>query len=212
MAEVANPEKAGPMQAYMKTDQPFYGLQAVPRRKLFKKVARRHRLESRNEYKTVILELWRGTYREEMYQALEAALYYRSFHDIDSWSLYEKLIFSAPWWDTLDMPASKVIGPLIPQNRDREKDLRRWAHSDNMWARRASLLVHLHHKEQTNTELLSDLILQLAPEEEFFIQKAIGWILRQYARTDSDWVQNFIRRHESKLSSLSIREATKHLK
>lgn len=210
MAKVANPEKAGPMQAYMKTEQPFYGLQALPRRKIFKKVVRRYTLESREEYKTVILELWQGVYREEMYQALEAALYFKSFHNIHSWPLYEQLVFSAPWWDTLDMLATKVMGPLIPPHRELEKDLSRWAVSDHLWARRASLLVHLHHKEQTNTDMLSTLILQLAPEEEFFIRKAIGWVLRQYARTDADWVRSFINQHESKLSTLAIREATKH--
>jgi len=211
LTQAGDPEKARKMQAYMKTGQTFYGVQAPARRKSFKAAAKKFGMASRKEYRQVIFELWKGDSREEMYQALEAAEYYKQYRDEKSWPIYEALIFSASHWDTLDWIAAKLVSPLVRRCRHLEGHLVAWSKSDNLWVRRASLLAHLHHREKTNTQLLGNTILKLAHEKEFFIRKAIGWILRDYSYANPQWVKNFVDRHQTVLSGLSRREALRHI-
>lgn len=212
MANAADPARAGQMQAYMKTDQPFYGIQAKERRQIFRAAQKAHPVTRRQDYEAIILELWSGKYREDMYQALEVAERIKIFRDDESWPLYRQLVYSATHWDTLDWIAAKLISPLVLANRKFEAELQAWAESDNMWVRRASLLAHLRHKDRTNKKLLAETITKLAAEEEFFIRKAIGWVLRELSKTDPEWVHQFVAEHEADLSNLSKREALKHLK
>jgi 3-methyladenine DNA glycosylase AlkD len=207
----ADPEKAKEMQAYMRTDQPFYGVQSQARREILKKASAQFRINSREEWESVILELWSGKTREEMYLALGIAERFKTYRTQEAWSLFEKLVHSATNWDTLDSIAILLIGDLVYKNRALEGDLKKWRNSENFWVRRASLLAHLKHKKNTNRSLLAETILLLAHEKEFFIRKAIGWVLREYAKTDCEWVKNFVKNNEDKLSSLSKREALKNI-
>lgn len=202
-------KKAPQMQAYMKTDQPFYGVQSKQRKLIFRNAIKMFPIISRDSWEKVILELWNGTHREEMYQALEVAERYKKYHDETAWNLFEKLLRSATNWDTVDWLSSNLIGQLVSKYRHFEKQLVAWSNDDNFWVRRASLLAHLKHKEKTNAKLLANTILKLSQEEEFFIRKAIGWVLRQYSYTDPEWVLQFVKNHEDKLSGLSKREALK---
>jgi 3-methyladenine DNA glycosylase AlkD len=211
MKKMGDAEKAPSMQAYMKTNQPFYGIQAGPRRKIFMQAKRQYPIKSKSEYFEIISELWNGTYREDMYQALEVAEAYKDYIDEESWDFFEGLVRTATNWDTLDWIAAKLISPLIICNRKFEKKLLAWSKDENMWVRRASILAHLRQKENTNTEFLAKIILSLSQEKEFFIRKAIGWILREYAYTDPNWVANFVNANREKLSGLSIREALKNI-
>ena len=211
LKKIGDSEKAKGMQAYMKTTQEFYGVQAGPRRKSFKAIARNFKNITREEYEQIIFELWNGHYREEMYQALEVAEHYRNYRDLESWSIYERLVKSASNWDTLDWIAGKLVSPLILQHRELEQTLVKWSKSENFWVRRASLLAHLHHKDETNTELLAETILKLSHEQEFFIRKAIGWILRDYSYSNPEWVLAFVQKHHDALSGLSKREALKQI-
>jgi len=211
LEKIADSNKAKGMQAYMKTTQEFYGVQAGPRRKVFKTVARNFQNITRQEYEQIIFELWNGHYREEMYQALEVAEHYKSYLDIKSWPIYERLVKSAFNWDTLDWIAGKLVSPLILMHRELEQTLVKWSNSDNFWVRRASLLAHLHHKDKTNTQLLAQTILKLSHEQEFFIRKAIGWILRDYSYSNPEWVLAFVEKHHRELSGLSKREALKQI-
>lgn len=204
-------KKAPQMQAYMKTDQPFYGVQSKQRKHIFRDAIKMFPIISRDSWEKVILELWNGTHREEMYQALEIAERYKKYHDETAWNLFEKLLRSATNWDTVDWLSSNLIGRLVEKYRHFEKQLVAWSNDDNFWVRRASLLAHLKHKEKTNAKLLANTILKLSQEEEFFIRKAIGWVLRQYSYTDPEWVLQFVKNHEDKLSGLSKREALKAL-
>jgi len=204
-----NKEKAPQMQAYMKTDQPFYGVQSKLRKQIFREAIRRYPITSHTEWKTVVLELWNGTHREDMYQALEVAERYKEYYDESAWILFEKLLRSATNWDTVDWLSSNLIGQLVDKYRHFEKNIWEWTDDENFWVRRASLLTHLKHKEKSNIKLLSQTILKLAHEKEFFIRKAIGWVLRQYSYTNPNWVQHFVNENEDVLSGLSKREALK---
>lgn len=201
--------KAPEMQAYMKTDQPFYGVQSKLRKQIFRDAIKKYPIKSRDEWESIILELWNGSYREEMYQALEVAERYKIYHDEDAWQLFERLLRTATNWDTVDGIAPSLIGRLVEKYRHFEKELWEWTDDENFWVRRGSLLAHLKHKDKTNIKLLSQTILKLAHEKEFFIRKAIGWILRQYSYTDADWVSQFVNKYKDKLSGLSKREAMK---
>ncbi len=206
-----DPHAAVAMQAYMKTQQPFYGIKSTPRRALLRAALNAHPITSRSEYEAVIRELWRGRSREEMYLALDVAERYKPYRDLASWPLYVELMREAGWWDTLDWIAAKLIGLLVLQHPALEAELIEWRTDPNMWVRRASLLAHLKHKQATNRTLLAETILLLADEEEFFIRKAIGWVLREYAKVNPQWVIDFVRGHEATLSPLSKREALKNV-
>ena len=208
----ADPAKAPSMQAYMKTDQPFYGVMAGPRRALFRAALKQHPLRSREEYEENVRDLWYGTYREEMYLALDLAQGAKAYRDLASWPLYVEMMCTATNWDTLDWIAATLLGDLLRQHREKETEVCTWVDDANLWVRRTSLLIHLKHKRETNLPMLSAAILHLAPEKEFFIRKAIGWVLREYAKTDPDWVRAFVDEHKDQLSGLSVREATKNLK
>lgn len=211
MATQANADDAPIMQAYMKTDQPFYGVKSKVRRSIFRAVRRRYPIGNRDEYRDVIFDLWHGVYREEMYLSLDVVEFTKPYRDVESWPIYVELMKTAPWWDTLDWIAGKIMSLLILDHRKLEQALIQWRVDENMWVRRASLLAHLKHKAATNTELLAETIEMLAHEEEFFIRKAIGWVLREYSKTDPDWVGAFVRSHEGALSPLSKREAMKYV-
>lgn len=208
---LADSATAAEMQAYMRTDQPFYGVKSKPRGAVFAQAKREFPIKTATEYRRVIFTLWRGTYREEMYLALDVAEGFRAFRSLESWPTYVELVHTAPWWDTLDWIAGKIVGPLVLQHRELEAYLVVWRESPSMWVRRASLLAHLKHKVQTNRDLLAETILLLASEEEFFIRKAIGWVLREYAKSNPFWVSEFVAGHADELSSLSRREALKHI-
>ena len=135
----ADPAKAAEMQRYMKTSQPFYGVQTPLRKEIFRRAQKIVPLTCRADYEATIRELWTGTFREEMYMALEVAGGFKSFHTEDSWPLYEKLVATATHWDTLDWLASRIIGPLVQRNRALEIHLIAWSDSPNLWVRRASL-------------------------------------------------------------------------
>lgn len=207
----ANPDKAPQMQAYMKTQQPFYGVSAPERKRLFREAKKQFTVASQEQYQTTILSLWQSSHRESQYQALEVAEAYKKFHTPDSMPLYEQLLLQAENWDTVDWIAINLAGRVILNNRKFEDTLVLWRQHENLWMRRSSLIAHIKHKKQTNTDLLSETIAMLSHESEFFIRKAIGWVLREYSKTDPQWVQDFVTQHENQLSGLSRREALKHI-
>ncbi|MCQ1059771.1 DNA alkylation repair protein [Photobacterium sp. DNB23_23_1] len=211
MAEVGNADNAKAMQAYMKTEQDFYGVKAPERKAIFKQAREHTQITSFIEYKRLVLWLWSGENREEQYLAMDAAEYYTSFRTLEAFPVYEEMLTEASHWDTVDKISSNLIGPLVKEHRELEDVVRGWRQSDNMWLRRASLLIHLKHKKETNLSLLEETILMLAGEQEFFIRKAIGWVLREYAKTDAEYVKSFVQRYQEQLSPLSQKEALKNL-
>ncbi|HTA66769.1 MAG TPA: DNA alkylation repair protein [Bryobacteraceae bacterium] len=212
---MADPAKAPIMQAYMKSAIPYLGIQATPLRKAARAIFSAHKLESFPEWRDTVLELWRGArYREERYLAIELAGYsaYRKFRTLDALPMYEEMITSGAWWDYVDSIASHRLGELLrlhPAKMGRV--LRAWAKSDDMWKRRSAILAQLGFKTDTDLDLLYDCIRPSIGEKEFFLRKAIGWALRQFAKTDAKEVFRYVAEHEGRLSPLSKREALKNL-
>jgi 3-methyladenine DNA glycosylase AlkD len=215
LRDVADPVKAPIMQAYMKSAMPYLGIQATPLRKVARAVFSAYKIESFPQWRDAVLELWRGArYREERYIAIELAGYpaYRKFRTLDALPMYEEMITTGAWWDYVDAIASHRLGELLrlyPAKMRRE--LRKWAKSDDMWKRRSAILAQLGFKADTDLALLYDCIRPSIREKEFFLRKAIGWALRQFAKTDAKEVARYVDEHEAQLSPLSRREALKNV-
>jgi 3-methyladenine DNA glycosylase AlkD len=219
IAEAGDPGRAPQMQAYMRSAMPYRGVTAVPLRAVMKDVLNGHQLPDRDAWESCIRELWDAAeFREERYAALAvgAHRFYRSYQDPASVPLYRHLVVSGAWWDLVDPVATRSIGGIFASHRDALTPVvRDWSVDDDLWLRRTAILSQLHHKEHTDLDLLREVIeanLEGSRHgREFFVRKAIGWALRQHARTDPQWVASFVSEHENTLSGLSRREALKHL-
>jgi 3-methyladenine DNA glycosylase AlkD len=155
-------------------------------------------------------ELWRDAeFREERYAATELTADRRVRGDLAVLDLLTEMIVSGAWWDHVDAVAHGVGDLLLVHRGIMTPRIRRWSSDDDRWLRRTSIICQLGHKARTDTDLLVETIEVNTTDREFFVRKAIGWALRDYARTDPDWVRRFVQSHD--LSPLSRREATKHL-
>ncbi|HLU61022.1 MAG TPA: DNA alkylation repair protein [Gammaproteobacteria bacterium] len=209
--EHADPAIAAGQAAYMQNIQPFRGVKTPERRALLRACLAAHPVTDYESYRAGVRELWRGKFREERYLALDLAARLKPFRR-DALPLFEEMLAETDWWDVLDPLATDLLGgALRGQPAMLAARVRTWRDDDHLWTRRAALLVQLKYRQDTDRELLAETILQLAPEKEFFIRKAIGWALREYAKTEPRWVKAFVAEHENELSALSRREALKHV-
>lgn len=215
LARVADPAKAPAMQAYMKSDMPYLGVSSPQMRQACRAVFAAHVLTSFDEWRDTTRDLWRGaTYREERYAAiaLTGDRRYRDFQRLDALPLYEEMIVTGAWWDYVDELAIHRVGPLLARYPEPMRaEMLAWSHDPHLWKRRTAILCQNAFKASTDETLLFACIAPNLSDRDFFIRKAIGWALREYAKTRPDAVRQYVREHESALSPLSRREATKHL-
>ena len=203
---LADAERAGPMRAYMKNQFPFLGIATVARRQAVAFLAR----ECRDEALAVAQALWALPEREYQYVACD--LLRRRIEGLTDtdFGVLRQLILDKSWWDTVDSLAV-TVGGVVKQYPHLIAQMDEWIEGDSVWIRRVALLHQLAWKSETDQERLFDYCLRRAGDTDFFIRKAIGWALRQYARENPTAVARFVRSHETQLSGLSIREAMKHL-
>ncbi|MFF2093452.1 DNA alkylation repair protein [Paenibacillus sp. NPDC058174] len=207
----ANPEQAVPMQAYMRNQFPFLGLKSPERVELVKSFWKEHGVPKGEELLTAAVELWSLPEREFHYTALNLLDKRKKTAEISDIAVLEKLIVEHSWWDTVDILAAHPIGSLLRKYPELVSDYtEKWIQSDNMWLRRTALLYQLRYKESTDAERLFRYMESCKHEEEFFIRKAIGWALREYAKSDEESVVNYVQ--GAGLSPLSVKEALKHIK
>jgi 3-methyladenine DNA glycosylase AlkD len=173
---------------------------------------RRFPISSRAEYLAAVKALWERPHREEKYCAIGLAVDYPEYITIGSVPLYRRMVVEGAWWDFVDDIAIRLVGRVLLEDRSRmHPKLDRWIDDPDMWIRRTAILSQIKHKDRTDQEQLFEYCLSRAHEKEFFIRKAIGWALREYAKTDPDAVREFAVEHRGELSGLSFREATKHI-
>lgn len=200
------------MQAYMKTDMPFYGVQKPDRAPVLREVLRRWAPRAREEYETLVSALWARPYREEKYLAQGVAVAHRPFIVPESLALYRRMITEGAWWDLVDEAATHLVRPLVLGYPDEVWPLvDAWIDDGDMWLRRAAIICQVGAGSETDTDRLFRFCSARADETGFFIRKAIGWALRDYSKTDSQAVADFVRQNRDRLSGLSYREAVKHM-
>lgn len=199
------------MQAYMKTDMAFLGVASSERKTVRRMLASDFPPEDNQAYRDQVTDLWHQDWREAKYLAIDVARHHRRYISFTNLDLYETMIREGGWWDFVDAIAAHLVGRIVFDDRERMRPiLEAWIDDDDLWIRRTALLAHLGHKEATDVAQLFDFCTRRASETEFFIRKAIGWALRQHARTDPEAVRRYVADHPE-LSGLSRREATKHL-
>jgi 3-methyladenine DNA glycosylase AlkD len=206
----ANAYQAERMAAYMKNNFPFLGIMKTQRAALTKEMLKVCRLASPEIIQEGITILWQQPEREYHYFAMEWARVAKAHKWENAYDLVVMLTEQQQWWDSVDAVAVHLTGPWAMLNPEKaEVEREKWLTSDNMWWRRTAIIYQLNYKTDTDTVFLEKAIEQLHHEKEFFIRKAIGWALRQYARTDANWVMEICDKYP--LSGLSRREALKHL-
>jgi 3-methyladenine DNA glycosylase AlkD len=216
-----DPDRAKGQQAYMRSVMPFRGVTAPALRVALRPIlaAPAYLLTGRDQWQATVRALWdRAQFREERYAAI-AISGHRPYQgwaiERSAMPLYRYLTESGAWWDYVDQIASHRIGPVLRAHPESEPDrMRAWAGDGNLWVRRAAILSQLSSRDLTDRQLLLDCITPSLDDREFFIRKAIGWSLRQYAQsgtTAADWVRRSVDELGPRLSPLSRREALKHL-
>jgi 3-methyladenine DNA glycosylase AlkD len=212
---VADPSRAPDMQRYMKSSMPYYGVPAPALRQVCRKCFADLSLEDAEAWGESVLHIFRNArFREERYAAVELCLWKkaRDFQTSEALPIYEEMIVEAAWWDIVDALAAQGVGKLLRNDpKPIARKMRMWSRSDNMWKRRTSILCQLSFKRETDLTLLYSCIEPSLSSKEFFLRKAIGWALRQYAWTDPVEVRRYVRENEARLSPLSKREALKNI-
>jgi 3-methyladenine DNA glycosylase AlkD len=208
----SDPVAAVGMAQYMKTDMPFYGVKKPGRAPVFRELRRRWRPQTRADYEALVSALWEQPHREEKYFAIGVARESPEFITSVSLPLYRRLIVEGAWWDFVDEVAAHLVGRVLLDERPgTSRLLRQWIADADLWLRRTAIISQLTHKGATDAAMLFEFCAARAHESEFFIRKAIGWALREYAKTDPESVRKFVASHHDELSGLSRREALKHL-
>lgn len=197
-------------EAYLKDLFKLYGLPTPLRKEAQKPFLLKGNLPKKSELAEITKELWAKPQREFQYFAIDLNRKYLKKIEKQDIHLFEHMITEKSWWDTVDLIATNLVGSyfkFFPEKIFSTID--KWMVSNNIWLQRTCLIFQLKYKDEIDTELLSNIILPLLGTNEFFINKAIGWILREYTRTNPDWVIEFINTHENKLNNLSKREGLK---
>ena len=205
-----NEEQARQMSKYMLNKFEYIGIKTPERRKIFKNFFREYKNEEKIDWEFVN-KCWENKYREFQYVAADYLKNMKDKLTIDDIPKLKRLILKKSWWDTIDN-LDMTIGALALKDSNVNKILLEWSLDENIWLRRIAINHQLLRKEKTNAELLEKILKNNLGQTEFFINKAIGWwALRDYSKTNSEWVKNFIEENEEKMSKLSIREAGKYL-
>lgn len=207
---LSNASKVVEMKRYMKGRFDFYGVQRDERDTIVRKHLEEFGLPGNETHDLVIRRLWNADQRELQYIALEILYRTQKAAPAERITLYEELVVTRSWWDTVDMIAQKLIGPHLKSNTDLISErVESWRRADDIWLNRTAILFQNRYRGDTDFALLSSLAEQFAGNSEFFIQKAIGWSLRQYAKIDPAAVVDLT--DSIPLSSLARREALKHI-
>lgn len=211
--EHQNKIKAPQMAAYMRNLFSYYGIQNPIRKSITKEIVTHlSKNFSIKELEDVLLKIWELPQREYQYFVLDVLTTIKAPSDKKDLKFFEKLLLSKSWWDSVDTITPNLIAKYFKEHPEQiAPTLIRWTESKNIWLIRAAIIFQLKYKKDTDEKLLFSIILKNKDSKEFFIQKAMGWALRQYARTNSKSVINFVKTHKESLPVLTVREALKRV-
>lgn len=209
MTGLANQERSEKMAAYMRHQFDFLGIPTPLRRQQEKAT-----FKAAKQTKTVdwdfIDHCWQSNYREHQYLAIDYLVVMEPFLAAIDLAKIEQLVITKAWWDSVDA-LSEVVRKLVRRLPALKAEMLRWSLEENLWLRRVAILHQLLQKEQMDRPLLEEVLVNNLGSSEFFINKAIGWSLRDYAKTNPQWVQDFLLRYQTSLAPLTIREASKYI-
>ncbi|NCI46126.1 DNA alkylation repair protein [Sediminibacterium soli] len=206
----ANAANAAGAEAYLLNQFTFFGLKTPGRRRLCREHYRQYPVSGLTELEAIVRECFALPQREYQYFAIELFAWHKKQWNASVIGLMEECLVTKSWWDSVDHIASEWLNDyfrLYPENIGTVTG--KWNRSANIWLQRSSILFQKKFRKDTDTELLTRYILHCSRSKEFFIQKAIGWALREYSKTDPEWVSRFVQQHP--LPALSIREAIKRI-
>ncbi|HEM3624675.1 TPA: DNA alkylation repair protein [Streptococcus suis] len=205
---LAEKEQAQPMKAYMKNNFDFLGVRTPDRRK----VARQFFKESKAQGIDwdFVEACWVKPYREFQYIAIDYLVTKKKDLVLADLPRLKKLAQTKSWWDSID-GLDKLIGKIVLDNPEAKQVMIDWSLDEDFWLRRIAIDHQLLQKEKTDTVLLEKILVNNLNQTEFFINKAIGWSLRDYSKTNPQWVRDFLGKYQHQMASLSIREASKYL-
>jgi 3-methyladenine DNA glycosylase AlkD len=206
LTQNANPKIAFEQKAYMRNQFEFYGIKSMERREIQKPFFVKEFLPNKDNLDKIIKSLWEKPQRDYQYFCQELVFKYANQFEKKDIALFEYMVTHKSWWDTVDFIAAKLMGEYFKKySEQRAAYIEKWLNSNNIWLQRSALLFQLKYKENLDTVLLSSVINSLLGSKEFFINKAIGWILREFSKTNPKWVVEFC--NKTALSTLSKREA-----
>jgi len=210
-AKNRNPENAAAMAKYMRNQFSFFGIKTDERRRVFKEILKENIKEIAENPREIALELYSKPQRELQYCSIEILIKrLKENYKKEDIQLIEKLIITNSWWDSVDTISKYILGEyLLEFPLETQKVVERFSNSENMWLNRSVLLFQLSYKEKTNFDLLKSECEKHKNSKEFFIQKAIGWALREYAKNNPDAVRNYV--NQANLKPLSAKEALKNI-
>lgn len=206
--KLKNDKKAIEMSAYMKNQFAFLGISASPRKEIENKIFQSVSKEN-IDFKFTD-KCYKNKYREFQYTAIDYLNFKKEYLNISHIEILKNYILTKSWWDTIDH-LDKIVGDIALRDKKVNKILLNWSLDENIWIRRVAIDHQILRKEKTNIELLEQIIINNFNQKEFFINKAIGWSLRDYSKTNPKWVRNFIKRHKNSMNNLSIKEASKYI-
>ena len=211
LIDFSTPEKKLPMEKYMKNLFPYIGVTSPNRSTLMKVFNQAWTPKTHQELIDWVKLLWDTPEREFQYIAMETFHKHKKLWIESDIETIEYIMTNKSWWDSIDFIAANIVGDYFKKYPSTvENTLEKWIQSPNMWVNRTAIICQLKYRDKTDTNWLEKAILPHIGSKEFFHQKAIGWALRQYARTNLDWVTEFVNAHP--LKPLSRREAFKHYK
>ena len=210
---------AGPMVKYQRNQFPFLGIKSQMRRNILKPYLKQAKLEAKLSYQEspdqeiidwyFVEKYWSYAEREFQYIACDYLKEMKQYLRPDDLPRLKILIVQKSWWDSVDALV-KTIGYVVHQYPQLKQTMVDWSLSDNIWLKRTSMIHQLGMKEETDVDLLAKTCENCLYMREFFVNKAMGWILRDYAKTDQTWVEKFLKSHEKGISNLTWKEASKH--
>lgn len=212
LAALADPDRAMAMRSYQRDQFPFFGVASPAVAAVWREVVRSRPAPDEADVLTAARGLWDLDEREHQYAGMKLLRRYVRRLSTEALPAVAWCLTTKAWWDTVDDLAQNVVGPLVLADRERLRPvLDRWVAGDDRWLARTAILHQNTYKAATDQQQLFTYCLLRAGDTDFFVRKAIGWALRQHARTDPDAVAAFVDDHVADLSTLSVREATKHL-
>ena len=209
MIQHKNEEQAQKMSKYMLNKFEYIGIKTPERREIFKNFFKEYKNKEKIDWEFVN-KCWENKYREFQYVAADYLKNMKDKLTINDIPKFKRLILKKSWWDTIDN-LDMTIGALALKDSNVNKILLEWSLDENIWLRRIAINHQLLRKEKTDIELLEKILKNNLGQTEFFINKAIGWALRDYSKTNPEWVKNFIEENKENMAKLSIKEASKYL-